>query len=404
MLFYKYQKSGTLEFNMLRKGEIYFASDRELNDANECRPRFVFRGSEDLWRRFARFTLERVCFSDSYYRQKSSDEIQQVLHLSDVLGRQLKKNARARDITIEELGLLLVQALGPLLEKKLPRVQSRFVVELVRNFIEGELLRILREERYMASFSRNATNPTMWGHYAGAETGFVLAYETNDGRIGVRSAAKVLHGKRPSATVGIVEVGIYRDEQLKLQEVRYGRKPPKVNAFHRLIHKFSYSEEEHHYDVPWMLGGDAPDKEESIIGLVKYSDWRYEEEVRAFFPNVGAVAPDLRVLSVSPTNIKGLIFGPRMSAADKVRAVICCYLMRETAAMTETSLPKFAFFQAQEDVDRFGFEIIPVGTLKPFYFDRVPLKCMCDLAESEANDVRTIARLIGLTRKRGGAA
>lgn len=405
MLFYKYQKSGTLEFNMLRRGEIYFASDRELNDANECRPRFVLRGSEELWHRFARFTLESVCFSDSYYRQKSSDEIQQVLQLSQALGRQLKKIVRARDVGIEELGTLLVQALAPLLEEKLPAFHSRFLVEFVRNFIGGQLLRILREERYMASFSRNATNPTMWGHYAGAETGFVLVYETSDGTVSVRSAAKVLHGTRPSTTPGTVEVGIYRDERLKLHEVRYGRKPPKVNAFHRLIHKFSYSEEENHYDVPWMLGGDAPDKEESIVGLVKYSDWRYEQEVRAFFPNIGAVAPDLRVLSVSPTNIKGLIFGPHMSAADKARAVLCCYLMREGAARTETSLPKFAFFQAQKAVDRFGFEVIPIGTLKPFYFDRVPLKCMCDLAEPEAEEVRTMAALIAaLHPKLGGAA
>lgn len=394
MLFYKYQKSGNLEFNMLRKGEIYFASDRELNDANECRPRFVFRGSEELWRRFARFTLEEVCFSDGYYRQKSADEIDQVLQLSEALGRELKKNARTRDIGIEELGTLLVQALAPLLEEELPALHSRFVVELVRNFIEGRLPQVLREERYMASFSTNATIPTMWGHYAGAETGFVLVYETDDGTLGVHSAAKVLHGTRPSTTAGVVEVGIYRDERLKLHAVRYGRRPPKVNAFHRLIHKFSYSEEEDHYDVPLMLVGDAPAKKESTVGLVKYSDWRYEQEIRAFFPNAGALAPDLRVLCVSPTNIKGLIFGPRMSAADKDRAVLCCYLMQEQGEVSGTSQRQFAFLQAWQAVDRFGFDVVPVGILRPFYFEQIPLKRMCDLAGAEAEEVRTMANRI----------
>jgi hypothetical protein len=167
-----------------------------------------------------------------------------------------------------------------------------------------------------------------------------------------------------------------------------------VNAFHRLIHKFSYSEEENHYDVPWMLVGDAPDKKESIVGLVKYSDWRYEQEVRAFFPNVGALAPDLRVLSVSPTNIKGLIFGPRMPAADKARAVLCCYLMNEAAEASGTSLRRFVFLQAREAVDRFGFDVVPVGVLAPFYFEHIPLKRMCDLAGPEAEEVRTMASRI----------
>jgi hypothetical protein len=394
MLFYKYQKPGTLEFNMLRNGEIYFASNRELNDANECRARFVFRGSEELWRRFARFTLEQVCFSDNYYREKSADEIHQVLQLSEVLGRQLKKNARARDVGIEELRAVVVQALAPLLEQELPRLQSRFLVELVSNFIERQLPLVLREERYMASFSRNATNPTMWGHYARAETGFVVVYQTDDGTVGVNSAAKVLHGTRSSGAAGIVEVGIYGQEFLKLHEVRYGRRPPKVNAFHRLIHKFSYSEEENHYDVPWMLFGDAPDKKESIVGLVKYSDWRYEQEIRAFFPNVGPLAPDVRVLRVSPTNIKGLIFGRHMSAADKVRAVLCCYLMKEAAKARDGSPPEFAFFQAREPSGRFGFDVAPVGALGLLYVDNVPLKRMCDLAEPEAEKIRAMANLI----------
>ncbi len=256
---------------------------------------FRFQRSQELWCRFARFVLERVCFCSEYYREKSSEEIQQVLELSAAVGRQLKRSARTRDLGIEDLGALVVEVLASSMEEKLPQLQSRFFIELVSNFIRGQLPRLPREERYMASFSKNATNSTMWGHYAGAEAGFVLVYATDDSAVGVRSAAKVLHGSRPSIMPGVVEIGIYRDERLKLRDVSYGRKPPKVNAFHRLIHQFSDSEEESHYDVPEQLGGDAPDKEESIVGLVKYSDWRYEQEIRAFFPNTGALSPDIRV-------------------------------------------------------------------------------------------------------------
>ncbi len=99
---------------------------------------------------------------------------------------------------------------------------------------------------------------------------------------------------------------------------------------------------------------------------------------------------------MSSGDIKGLIFGPRMSAVDKARAVLCCYLMREAAASTGDSLTNFAFFQATQVVDRFGFEIRPVGTLGGFYFnDHLPLKRLCDLAEPEAAEILNLARIIG---------
>ena len=67
---------------------------------------------------------------------------------------------------------------------------------------------------------------------------------------------------------GATEIGIYKDEHLKLKEVKYGRRPPKVNAFHRLIPKFHYSEMEDHYDVPLNIGADAQEKKEDLVGLV----------------------------------------------------------------------------------------------------------------------------------------
>ena len=182
--------------------------------------------------------------------------------------------------------------------------------------------------------------------------------------------------------------------------MKYGRKPPKVNAFHRLIPKFSYSEEEDHYDVPLQLPGDAEEKEERKIGLVKYSDWRYEQEVRAFYPTFGELAqPDVRVLSVSMDNIKGLIFGPRMARADKARAVLCCHLMRESLAHQrlggDDSLPEFFFFQAREVLDRFDFDILPVGILERSYFgDQLPLKPLQDIDEVIGGRLRSMSEKI----------
>jgi len=140
-----------------------------------------------------------------------------------------------------------------------------------------------------------------------------------------------------------------------------------VNAFHRLIPRFSYTEEESHYDVPLLIGGDAAEKREAQNGLIKYSDWRYEKEVRAFFPAFEALPPDVRALSVSTNNIKGLIFGPLMKNSDRIRAVVCCHIMQESSLHPKVGTEPFAIFQARRVVDRFGFTLVPLGTIQGPY-------------------------------------
>lgn len=386
---------------MLRHGEIYFASVSELNDANECRPRFILNGSEELWMRLAQFILGKVCFSSDYYERTSQEEIGQLLGLSVSVGRLLKKQVRNRDVGIENLGKLLVNALKPLLEQKFSTLQSRLILELSNNFIDTKLLEIIEEPKYIASFSMNATNPTMWGHYAKAEKGFVIVYATEDGAINVQSPLNILYGSRSSDNFdGVTEIGCYQEAHLKLESVKYGRRPPKVNAFHRLIPKFIYTEMEDHYDVPLLLGGDAGEKEESQIGLVKYSDWRYEQEIRAFFPNFKEFGfSDVRLLRVSMNNIKGLIFGPSISDDDKTRAILCCHLMRKSLVQLHLGKgepsPEFVFFQAKQALARFDFEIQPVGILEDHNFEhRLPIKSVQHLDEITVERLQRISERI----------
>ena len=196
---------------------------------------------------------------------------------------------------------------------------------------------------------------------------------------------------------GWTEVGNYRDEHLELKDVKYRRRPAKVNAFLSLVHKFLYTETEDHYDVPLNIGGDAEVKEENIVGLVKYSDWRYEKEVRAFFPVDDAILPDARVLQVGLPNLKGVIFGPRMSCENKARAIVCCHLLVEShnRLSDSESRREFQFFQARQTVDRFGFQISPVGVLDKHYFDHhLPLKPVKDLDRDTVERLRAVAASI----------
>ncbi len=128
MYFYKYQKPNTLEFNMLRKGEIYFASVSELNDASECRPRFILKGSEELWQRLARFILQGVVFCSERFSERELESISSLLNLGNSIGTQLKRYARNRDLGIEELGEVFVKILAPLI----PKEQAFDLVHLTR--------------------------------------------------------------------------------------------------------------------------------------------------------------------------------------------------------------------------------------------------------------------------------
>ena len=398
MYFYKYQKPGNLELNMLRRGEIFFASVGELNDASECRPRFVLNGTKELWTRLAQFILEEVCLRLDTHERMNRDEIRKLLGLSSSLGSLLKKHVRNLDFGLENLDALFRQVLADALQDNVSALRSQLILDSSREIIRREIPRLLREPTYITSFSKNAKNPTMWGHYADAERGFVIVYSTDDRTIGVCSPIKMLHGTRPLGEdqIGDYEIGIYDEDRLELKTVKYGRKPPKANAFHRLIPRFSYTEAEDHYDVPLLLGGDAKDKEENQVGLIKYSDWKYEQEIRAFLPAYGTLPPDVRVLRVSLENIRGIIFGPQMSNQDKDRVILCCHLMRESSAIPDgQSLPEFAFFQASQLLDRFDFQISPVGVLDGLYFgDGLPIKLMKDVDETTARALRKMSEEI----------
>jgi hypothetical protein len=396
MLFYKYQRPDNLAFGMLRKGEIYFASPIELNDASECRPRFIFKGSEELWQRLADYVVSQACFSSDYFQPDRLDELKPILSLSDCIGTCLKRQARNRDLGLETLCTLFCSVLEQTLPSESQGINRGFLLHLVRNFIGNGLPQALMENIYIASFSRNATNATMWGHYADAERGFVMVYESMDGFLHVRSPINVLYGHRQAKDFeGATEIGYYKEEHLKLVEVKYGRRLPKVNAFHRLIPKFRYSEIEDYYDVPLNIAADAQKKKDDLVGLVKYSDWRYEREVRAFFPTHNKILPDARVLQVGLPNLKGVIFGPRMSYEHRARIVLCCHLLVESHNQPSKPRQEFQLFEARQSVDRFDFKILPVGTLDKHYsaYD-LPVKPTSELDDEAAKRIQATAASI----------
>ncbi len=248
----------------------------------------------------------------------------------------------------------------------------------------------------------------MWGHYADAEKGFVIAYASDDNSILVNSPINILSGTRPAPNrsstkheneIPTFVVGFYKEERLNLERICYRKKLPKANAFFRLIPKFSYSERDDYHDVPLTLPADANEKEDHKVGLIKYSDWRYEQEIRAFLPVHETTPPDARVLRVSTQQIRGLIFGPKMKKTDRERAILCCHLMRETFPLLPGEKQTlFAFFEATHANDLFELQIRPVGVLSGiFYRGDLPFKEMAKIGKGDQKNLLKMAEHIEAT-------
>ncbi len=393
MNFYQYRRSDNLNFSMLRHGEIYFASASELNDANECRPHLIFRGSMELWQRLADYILFHACAELHSNHAAGMAIYSSRRHWGDVLGKILRSKVKNKDVGVAEFAGIFSEALRQIAKGEFSERDIASLDNLAASLI-SKLPQQLREERYIASFSRNATDPTMWGHYAGIEKGYLIVYETENNTVMVHSPLNTLTGSR-TEEFGRITIGSYKEEVLELEPVKYRMVLPKVNAFHGLIPRFLYSEEEDHYDVPAIIAGDAPSKHQDMIGLIKYSSWRYEREIRAFFPTHSTLPPDLRSLAVDARHIKGLVFGPNMSDSDKGRAILCCYLFREECSKLGRNRPEnISFFQAKHNAERFRLGITPVGVLSDHFHHSLPFTPIRKCDPSVVERLTEIARSI----------
>ena len=362
---------------MLSRGEVFFASANELNDGSECRPRYILKGSLELWSRLAdMILLDACCFSGS-----PTCNMARLGDLGGALGRILRTKAGKRDLDFDELWPLVRAELPGLLggvELGMPPDAFMGLVQKACAHAKGHL----DEPKYMTSFSRNPCDPTMWGHYANAERGFVIVFDAPDKRLRIRSPLRTFPDARPGEMDGIDVLGHYETAETELQPVLYRSAPLRHNAFYKLIPHFTYSEAEDRYDVPLLLPGDAPARKEELFGLVKANTWKYEQEMRAFFPTFEPLAAEVRCVRYDSTQVAGLVFGPRMSRADRERAVVCCHILHEDRRGHEPRTTPFAFFEARQQVHTFQMALAPVGVLDGRYSnDTLPY---CAIKQSDA--------------------
>lgn len=361
MYFYKYQKAEKLELMLLKRGEVFFASQEELNDRHECRPKYIFNGSEDVWGRFTHYILVRICVRYKLY--PNPEEAQKLISLHHTITKIIYTHTKRKNIELAETAKIFYEALKESFTDAFSQPEKKFILSCFIKYMDSELRTELHEEKYICSFSRTATNPTMWGHYGDAEKGFLIIYQTDDNHVEVNSTTRNLPGSRTRDDSEIIELGLYDNEKIELKKVTYCKPPPKVNAFHRLIPKFHYTEIEDHYDVSELLYDEIKIMQEDKVGLTKFIDWKYEREVRLIFPTYESLNKSFRCLQIAKTHIKGIIFGSKISKQNKESILMACIHLQSTAMIDHA----ISFFQAIESDQSYQLRIVPLGLLEDDY-------------------------------------
>jgi hypothetical protein len=403
--FFKYQSVNLPSLMMLKRGEIYFASPEELNDSNECRASYYFQGSSEPWDRLCHWFLTEIYIRSSNIEVK--DFVSELAWSENSLYKIIKPSVLNRHVSIDKLNEIILAGIEELLSNADVESAVGESVLSYANTVLSSLSELSKlTPKYLSSFSRSSKNPTMWGHYANADKGFVIIYETHDEHVEVKSSFNYLYGsrevKKDFGSLGemeITEIGMYDNERLKLEDVQYRKRPVKLNGIKCLIKKFHYSEQEDQYDYHVTLESQTKAMEEDLLGLVKFTDWKYEKELRLTFPSFDEIPSDSRCLRVSKKHIKGVIFGEKMSNADKEKIVrSCAHLKMESLKKNDKSF-SMAFFQSIKNNESFKMDALPIGILSDKYYPQskvlsLPITRFNKCSESQKEELLSMTALL----------
>ena len=182
---------------------------------------------------------------------------------------------------------------------------------------------------YVACFSRNYCDPTMWSHYADGHKGVCLIFDTvvKDGKTFLGN-----HGKGPFSTLNFREVS-YTDRPIFI-DVLKALEALKSHRGDRLISPGAQT---------WPL--DYIEVFRKVI-VSKSADWRREEESRLIweFPQEGRGSPGggiskcERVVSYGSNALKGIIFGVHASSRNKLEVLKVVGRIRKRKSQQEIKI------------------------------------------------------------------
>ena len=195
---------------------------------------------------------------------------------------------------------------------------------LRNDFVEAynqSLYHLVYPMHYVACFSENANNPTMWGHYADSHKGVCLIFKANNNQI--KLTEKDLFNN-----------SIY-DQDYKFESVKYTKRRIKFNFFEeismlplpRLMSIWCQSENRevsrffNKIYKKWESNQAEKWRDRKNTHLIKTKHWKYEKEYRLVkhFVFGSRAKKEECIVYYRFQDLEGIIFGIKTSMADKIK-------------------------------------------------------------------------------------
>lgn len=324
MLLYKFYRPGENFNKALRYSEIYFSSNKQLNDPNDLKAKYFFEDSEDLWFRLLHSeapmgpSLTTFLKLESKQLSKGLNDIFKGIKV-DANAKSLNKIFDDNKIKIEGLIRSSIKDIAEIPDSHYFRLEDPvpFLVESCMFGLRELAFKGIKTEVYSVSFSTNPLEPMMWAHYADGFKGCAVIYYAENNELPLTR-------------------NIYSESFMRFP-----------------IHKVDYHDGEKLIPILQCSMGEQGPIEQAL--LKKNSFWHYESERRAFiFKNQRLVLAALndvdkipeweeRVFHTQPERIAGVIFGP---AFDESKKYLVEFRLRRTKEATKCK-PNFYLFDTQ---------------------------------------------------------
>lgn len=197
---------------------------------------------------------------------------------------------------------------------------NAFRLDFVEAYIQS-LYYLVYPMHYVACFSENANNPTMWGHYADSHKGVCLIFKANNNQIKLTEKIQFNNS-------------IY-DQDYKFESVKYTKRRIKFNFFEeismlpppRLMSIWCQSEcgkisrVFNKIDQKWESNREKKWESRRNTHLIKTKHWGYEKEYRLVKYSMFGSRIDNKECKAKYRfqDLEGIIFGIKTSMADKIK-------------------------------------------------------------------------------------
>lgn len=228
----------------------------------------------------------------------------------------------------------------------------------------GELSRLIQPDWYVACFTKTPHSSSMWSHYGDGHRGACLIFEAEDG-----SPEESDEPRLPTISLCQITGGSWNERDghrdswnfapLQFREIQYTDRPEEVNFFtslgsitgQDLLDLWYTSDDGNVSDLGSHVLNehDRDDWREQLWSAFhrdltfKNQEWEYEQEHRLvyYMPLKPALNTNDRVLTYNFKSLVGIIFGMRMSAANKRKIIEIV-----ATKCQEENRDNFQFYQA----------------------------------------------------------